>query len=114
MKIGEKIKHFRELRNFDQKHMAHMLDISQPHYCRIENGVSELSFSLLERITQVLEIRLQDLITFDTAQYFNVVNHSQIGYNVYTNNLSDELTLVKQQLHRIENELAHINGRDKK
>jgi len=108
MKIGEKIKHFRELRNFSQSYMADKLDISQPYYSKIENGISDLTFSHLEQIVKVLEISLQDLLKFDPAQYFKKVSHSQIGYNFYHNQPPDEMQSIKDQLAEIKRELDFI------
>lgn len=104
MHIGEKIKHFRELWNFTQKYMAEQVEISQPHYSRIENG-QDFSYSQLEKIADVLDIKVQDLISFEPAQYFNNVQNSQIGYNFYNNNFAQELEAMKEKVSKLEQEL---------
>lgn len=104
MQIGEKIKHFRELRNYDQKHMATQLDINQSTYSKIETG-NDLWFSQLEKIAEVLEVKVQDLIGFEPAQYINNVynNHnSQIGNNLTYNYVVQEIDALKERLVKVE------------
>jgi transcriptional regulator with XRE-family HTH domain len=104
MHIGEKIKHFRELRNFDQKHMAKQLDISQSTYSKIENG-HDLAYSQLEKIAEVLEVKVQELVGFEPAQYINNVynNHnSQIGNNLYHNNVVQKLEALEERVSSLE------------
>ena len=105
MNIGKNLRHFRELRNLSQDHLADAIGIKQPHYSRIENG-ADISFRQMEKAANALDIRVQDLVTFDTAQYFNKVDNSQIGYNVYYNHLSDELKEIKRRLEKLENEMV--------
>lgn len=105
MHIGEKIKHFRELRNFDQKHMAKELDIHQTTYSKIENG-HDLCFSQLEKIAKILEVKVQDLISFEPGQYFNHVQDSQIGYNFYYNNVVQEMESIKARLSSLEQQIG--------
>ena len=106
MKIGEKIRHFREMKNLDQKHMAKAVGINQGHYSRIEKGLTDIKFSILEKIVEELEIKLQDLITFDAAQYFNNINTvNNIGYNIYNNALAQDIEKIKERLTKIEKRL---------
>jgi transcriptional regulator with XRE-family HTH domain len=104
MKIGENIKHFRELKNYSQKGLAEELGISQPHLSRIEAG-ADLPFSLVEKAAQVLEVKLEDLITFEPSQYFNNVHNSQIGYNFYYNAVAEEIENLKTRISSMEKRL---------
>lgn len=106
MKIGEKLRHYRELRNLSQQHLADAMGISQPHYSRIEKG-ADITFSQMEKAAKEMDISVKDLVTFDTAQYFNKVDNSQIGYNVYHNSLSDEIKDIKRRLEKLENEMKN-------
>ncbi len=107
MNIGEKIKHFRELRNFDQKHMAKALDIHQTTYSKIENG-HDPSFSQVEKIAEVLGVKVQDLINFEPSQYLNNSGHiGQVGYNVYNNNMAQELESSKARLFKLEQQIGN-------
>lgn len=110
MNIGEKIKHFRELRNFDQKYMAKALDIHQTTYSKIENG-HDPSFSQVEKIAEILGVQVQDLISFEPAQYISNVynNHnSQIGNNLYFNQVVQELESIKGRLSKLEQQFGNV------
>jgi len=65
MKIGNKIKKMRELRNYTQEHMAAKLEMSQNGYSKIERDDTDVPFSRLVQIAKVLEVELVDLIAFD-------------------------------------------------
>jgi transcriptional regulator with XRE-family HTH domain len=81
MKIGTNIKKLRELRNYTQEVMAEKLNMSQNGYSKIERDETDVSFSRLVQISQVLEVNLLDLIAFDGQKMlFNISNtHNQNG-----------------------------------
>ncbi len=56
------IKNKRELLLLTQKQMALMLSIPLATYHRIENGYQEPNFSQLQRICQILEIDLTNVL----------------------------------------------------
>lgn len=71
MEIGQKIKKIRELKNFTQEHMAQRLNISQPTYSRYEKEDGDLTITVLRSISEVLEVRIEDLLSFDEKNIFN-------------------------------------------
>jgi transcriptional regulator with XRE-family HTH domain len=100
--IGQKIKKIRELKNYTQKHLADGLGLSQSAYSKIEMGESEISFSRLEKIAEIFEMKPEELITFDDNTVFNIntMNNpnggnfmSQITYTISDN----ERRLYEQQ-----------------
>lgn len=76
--VGEKIKKIRELRNFTQDYMANRLEMTQAGYSKIERGQTDLSMSKLDEIAKVLEVPVEDIITFDQQKFFNSFNNSNI------------------------------------
>jgi transcriptional regulator with XRE-family HTH domain len=108
MRIGENMKHFRELKNYSQKGLAKELGISQPHLSRIEAG-ADLPFSLVAKAAQVLDVKLEDLITFEPSQYFNNVHNGQIGYNFYYNAVAEEIGSLKTRILIIEKKIEDPN-----
>lgn len=50
MKVGEAIKKVREVKDLSQKEVAVACKMDQSHYSRIENGKTDPSFSVIERI----------------------------------------------------------------
>jgi transcriptional regulator with XRE-family HTH domain len=77
MKVGQKIKKLRELKNFTQEYMAAHLEMSAANYSRLERDEIPLTLEKLQSISQVLEINYLDILTFDEKQVFNFINHSQ-------------------------------------
>jgi DNA-binding XRE family transcriptional regulator len=54
MKINEKIRTLRELKNLTQENMAQALDISPTAYGNLERGETPLTYDKLEQIATVL------------------------------------------------------------
>lgn len=71
MEIGKKIKKLRELRNITQEYMAEKLDTSQQNYSRWEKGEIEITVSRLEQIAKILDMRPEDIFSFDEKIVFN-------------------------------------------
>ena len=79
MKIGEKIKKFREYRGFKQEILAERLQMTQAGYSRLERGEVDIPFSRLEQLAQVLDIPLRDLVSFDEETMIaNYITSSQL------------------------------------
>ena len=53
--LGLKIKKLRELKNLTQEHVAHALGLNQSAYSRLETGDTEISFSKIEKIAELLK-----------------------------------------------------------
>lgn len=53
---GEKLKLFRELRNFTQDHVAQELDITQGAYSNYETNQTKLSAEMLKKVAAVLGV----------------------------------------------------------
>jgi transcriptional regulator with XRE-family HTH domain len=99
MKIGDNIKKLRELRNYTQEVMAEKLNISQNAYSKIERGETDVSFSRLVQISQVLEVNLLDLIAFDGQKMlFNVTNTNNQTATAY---LQNDLPVILQEINKV-------------
>ncbi len=89
MKVGNKIKKIRELKNYTQEFMANELSMSISNYSKIERDEISITLDRLEEIAIVLKMKFQDILAFDEKNVFNFINspHSQ-GYinNLYANN----------------------------
>ena len=112
MKIGEKIKKFREYRGFKQEFLAEKLQMTQAGYSRLERGEVDIPFSRLEQLSQVLDVPLRDLVSFDEqAMITNFITNSKL----FTTNgsiIADKDVLVKlenQYESRIEAQQKEID-----
>ena len=71
MTIGYKIKKIRELKNFTQDDIAEKLSMSLTGYGKIERDEVDLPFSRLEQISKVLDVKVEDIVSFNEKCIFN-------------------------------------------
>ena len=71
MEIGNKIKKVRELKNYTQEYMAERLGITQSGYSRYEKEDGDLTISQLDKISEIFNMKVEDLINFDEKNIFN-------------------------------------------
>lgn len=110
--IGQKIKKIRELKNLTQTYLAKELGITQSAYSKIEMGEIEVTYGKLEKISETLGIKPEEIIAFNESMVFNVMNN-QNGGNVFSqihqNNLSDnERKLYQDQIDLLKEELDYL------
>jgi transcriptional regulator with XRE-family HTH domain len=110
LNIGHKIKKLRELKNLTQEHMANSIGISQGAYSRMELGETEITYSKLEKISEELGLKPEEIIAFNESVVFNVMNN-QTGTGLVINNsqLSEgEKNLYEQQILLLKEENTHL------
>jgi transcriptional regulator with XRE-family HTH domain len=69
--IGERIRKIRSIKGFSQNYMSDLLNISQSAYSDIEMNKSRIDFQRVQKIAEIFEVELNDLISFDENQIFN-------------------------------------------
>ena len=111
LRLGYKIKKIREFKNVTQKQIADALGITQSAYSKIEMGETEVPYSRLEKISTVLGVKPEEIISFNEHMIFNVMNN-QNGGNLFGNityTISDvERKLYEQQIDFLKEELAYM------
>ncbi len=110
--IGNKIKKVRELKNYTQEYMAQRLEMSQAGYSKIENDESDVSFTKLTQISEILEVKLEDLISFDEKYVFNIMNN-QIGIkdlNLPSGLSNQERRLFEDQIQQLKDEVTFLRS----
>ena len=109
MILGHKIKKLRELKDLTQEYMAQELGLNQSAYSKIESGVSDVSFSKLEKIATVLGLKLEDILSFNEQMVFNVMNNQTGNGLVINNSVSEnEKGLYASQISSLKEEVAHL------
>ncbi|MTH16109.1 helix-turn-helix transcriptional regulator [Flavobacterium sp. LC2016-01] len=115
--IKNKIKSIRELKNYTQEYMAEQLGVTQAGYSKIEKGKTVLSYVKLVEIARILEVSVEDIISFDSERYFNSFNkvignnNGSILINTEQNSTTlkllyeDKITLLEKLLAKTESEL---------
>jgi len=106
--IGRNIKVLRELKNLTQEYMAKQLDMSVSNYSYIENGKTNITFSKLEKIANVLEVDYQQILNLNPTQIFNNNGTYNGTYNgdttqhIYANEeLVKQLQIKDEQIARL-------------
>ena len=115
MQVGEKIKKIRELKNYTQEYVANSLGMTQSAYSKIEKGDSDISYSKLEKVAEILQLRPEDIISFNEHLVFNVM-HNQNGNGLVINQYADEVKilyerLLQEQKERYETEIRYLKER---
>ena len=65
MSVNEKIRKFREAKDWSQEQMAEKLNMSLNGYAKIERGESKIYLDKLEQIAQVFDIDIIELMQSD-------------------------------------------------
>lgn len=109
MHIGQKVKKIRELKNFTQTHVASELGITQSAYSKIEIGETEVSYTKLIRIAEVLGVSTEEIVSFNDQMIFNVM-HNQNGNGFVVNKgISDnEKKLYEDQISVLKEEVSYL------
>lgn len=122
MQVGQKIKKVREIRNYTQEYVATKLGITQESYSKIEANKTQVSTQRLEKIADILDINMLDLLAFDDKFVFNNINnsyeHSQENAKIiFVNQSENEKELYeqivaqyKEQISRLEGEVGFLRG----
>lgn len=120
--IKNKIKNIRELKNYTQEYMAEKLGVTQAGYSKIEKGKTSLSYEKLVEIGRILDVSVEDIISFDYDRYFNSFNRITGNNNgsilINTENTStikelyeDKIKLLEKLLSRTEIELGRYKDK---
>lgn len=112
--IKNKIKSIRELKNYTQEYMAERLGVTQAGYSKIEKGKTSLSYDKLVEIGRILDVSVEDIISFDYHRYFNNIkgnNNGSILINTDSTSIlkelyEDKIQLLEKLLNRTEIELG--------
>lgn len=112
MEIGIKVKKLRELRNFTQEYMAKNLDMTTSGYGKIERDESEVSYQRLEKIAEVLGIKVEDIINFNEKLVFNQMNntHATAGYIINQNISDQDKNLYEQMITQLKEENTYLKS----
>jgi transcriptional regulator with XRE-family HTH domain len=112
MQLGHKIKILREIKKFTQKEFAESIGLSQGAYSRMEVGSTEINFSRLEKISEKLGMKPEEIIAFDEGVVFNVM-HNDNGTGLVINNTSvtnSEKELYLQQIEVLKSQNEYLKS----
>lgn len=84
MKVNDRIRRLRELKNWSQEDMAEQMQMSKNGYSKLERGESRLSLDRLEQVAAVFKMDVLELMTVnDKGLVYQVnenSNHNSASY----------------------------------
>jgi transcriptional regulator with XRE-family HTH domain len=109
LQLGQKIKKLRELKNFTQSHIASELGITQSAYSKLELGETEISYTKISKIAEVLGISPEEIMTFNEQMIFNVM-HNQTGNGFVVNKgfTENERKLYEDHITQLKEEVSYL------
>lgn len=95
-KLRQNIRDIREDKKMTQAAMAEKLGLSETGYAKIERGESKADINRLQKIADILEVSLAEIIPFSDENMF-VFNHSNDNFNFTIGNVA------------LDKEIEHLN-----
>lgn len=89
--ITTKIKDIRKEKGYSHEYMAHMLNISQVAYSKIEKNETKLTVERLFKIAEILETKIEDVLDIKADKIYKqdlrdqAIGHQEIQ-NMYQDN----------------------------
>ncbi|MBL4707920.1 MAG: helix-turn-helix transcriptional regulator [Flavobacteriales bacterium] len=110
MNIGQNLRKIRELKGYSQEYIAKALEISQRNYSRIEQNEVEITFTKLQKISEVLEVTPQQILGFDEKIIFqNCTNAFGFNANYYACS-EQEKKQYQQQIEHLKGEVIFLRN----
>lgn len=108
-RIGDNIKKFRELKDITREQVAGELNMSLSGYSKIERNEVDLTVSRVERIAEILEVDLSQLLNFDATQIFNISNNQLVqGFGTTVENHNHEDKYREKYIEKLEAENRNL------
>lgn len=117
-KVGKNIKSIREVKQLSQKHVADELDMTVSGYSKIERGEVNLTLNRLEKIAEIFQVRVSEVLSFDESVVFNNYGHNEVqsfnNYQVKNNErlfdlLSREVEHLKTEIQFLRNTIGQLS-----
>ncbi len=84
--LGKKIKFLREMKNLKQENMAALLEMTNNGYGKIERDETDVPYSRLNQIAEVLGMSVADLVNMqDQKIIYSINNHQPVMENMINN-----------------------------
>lgn len=101
MEINDKIRFFRENKNWSQEEMAQKLGMSTQGYAKIERGENSLNFQRLEEIAKILEVNILELLFLgerNVVFFQESINNNNLSIIQSSHDLAFEIRQLKSDL----------------
>lgn len=105
-KINEKIRILREERFLSQEQMAEKMQLSPNSYGKLERGETKLTFEKLEKIANIFDLDIVELINTGEKTSYQVM-HYGTGTNAF--NITSEAQELVAENEKLQLIIAHKN-----
>ncbi|MDP1614215.1 MAG: helix-turn-helix transcriptional regulator [Methylococcales bacterium] len=99
MKINEKIRFMRQMKELSQEEMAEQLGLSLNGYANIERGETDVQMSRLEQIAKIFDVDLMELLNFGEKTIGCLIGDFN---NPFSNNISQNINASQHAQFEIE------------
>lgn len=103
--IGKKIRKIRELHGLTQEYVAHVLNITQTAYCKIEKGETRITIERLVQISMIFGMRENDILNFDEKFVIHNTVNKQSGTS---ENMTINYSLVEKEVKMYEERIKWL------
>lgn len=103
MQLHDKIKFLRTVKDWSQEEVAQRLNMSVSGYGGIERGEVNVPYLRLQKIAEVFEVDLTELLNLDEKMVFNlsVIKNDQSKWNWHINTSNNlEIAELKYELEK--------------
>jgi transcriptional regulator with XRE-family HTH domain len=107
MKVIDKIRQIRSMKNISQEYMAIVLGMDTSNYHRLEKGISPLSVDRLEAISVALGIPMAELIIYGEKENIPSASDKK-NPDYYLEHLEEEISFLRKQLQEKETQLNRL------
>ncbi|OPH33758.1 Predicted transcriptional regulator [Moraxella lacunata] len=116
MTIQDNIRHIRESHNLTQENMAELLNMTASGYAKIERGATQLKFEKLEKIAQILNMDVVELLELGDSGDVVIQLPNNSGDNATANyylNANEKLVSEIEKLNlKIEHQAQLLVSKD--
>lgn len=118
MSIHDKIKAIRKTQQWTQEEMAEKLGITASSYAKIERGFTQLNMDKLQRIAEVFNVKITELLSNEKGLVFLINENGDYSANYYSSNdavlaeLEKNRTTVQYQQKLLESKDELLTQKD--
>ena len=110
-----KIRRKRNEMQYSQEYMATKLGISQPAYANLENGETKINIKRLEKIAEILETEIADLLDGNTTiNNFNNNAENMKGIGIVENLYQDNKDYTDKIIKQLEADKEYLMAENKR
>lgn len=112
-KIINKIRDIRKNKGYSHEYMAHLLDISQVAYSKIEKNETKLTVERLFKIAEILEAKIEDVLDIKADKIYNQNNNESgtfVGHQEIQNMYQDNKEVYEKLIASKDEQIALLKS----